>query len=123
MSHSEMLIRLLYFGFERPRDPGENESPMLSHSTHEEGRNFNQRSGEHVRDDKRPVAIQNIGTSKDELQPVREVIQERILRSDFQRIGVDIQANSLRHAHHQRRQCQNARSRAHVEYAIETLDT
>jgi hypothetical protein len=40
---------------------------------------------------------------EDELQPVREIIQARVLRRDFQRAGIDIQANGLRNAHHQRR--------------------
>ena len=41
---------------------------------------------------------------------------------DVQRIGIDIQANGSRHAHHERRQCQHARSRANVEDAVGNRD-
>jgi hypothetical protein len=89
-----MLVGLPHFGFERPADPGENESPTPPHSSNESRGHFHQGGGEHVRDYKGPIAIHNIGATKDELQPIREVIQARILRSNFQRIGVDIQAKA-----------------------------
>ena len=54
MSHSEPLVRLPHFGFERPGDAGENESATTPHTSNKDRRHLDQRSGEHVRQDERP---------------------------------------------------------------------
>src|SRR5262249_60294261 len=51
MPHPEMLIRLPYFRFERPRDAGENESAAVPHTSNEDRRHLDQRSGEDGRHD------------------------------------------------------------------------
>jgi hypothetical protein len=94
MPHSEPLVGLTYFGFEGPRDAGENEPAMAPYTSNQRRRHLDQGSGQHVRDDERPDAVHNIGSAEHELQTVCQVVQARILGSDFQRIGIDIQATA-----------------------------
>ena len=83
MKHSEPLVGLPYFGFEGPRDAGENESATVPHTSNEDRRHLDQGSGEYVRDYERPGAIHNIGSAEHELQPVSQVVQTRMLGRDF----------------------------------------
>ena len=46
MPHSEPLVGLSYFGFERCRDAGENESVTAPHTLNEDRRHLDQGSGE-----------------------------------------------------------------------------
>jgi hypothetical protein len=90
MSHSKPLVRLPDVGFERPVDAGENEAPAASDTSNEDRRHINEGGGEHVRNDEPPGAGHGIGAAEHELEPVCQVVQARMLRRDFQRIGVDI---------------------------------
>ena len=101
MPHSEPLVRLPYFGFEGPGHARENEPATTPDTSNEDRRHLDQRSGKHVRDDEWPGTLHNIGSAGHKLQPIRQVVQARMLARDFQRIGIDIQANCSRHSHHQ----------------------
>ena len=123
MAHPEMLVRVSYLGFDGPGNAGENQPAATRHSTHDQRRHLDQWSGQNVRDDKRPQATYNVRSAADELQAVSQVIEARILSRDSQRIGVSIsRPTPLRHAQYQRRQCENARSRADIEDACDALD-
>src|SRR5215831_8285711 len=62
------------------------------------------------------------GPPEHELQPVRQVIQARMLFCNFQGLTIDIQANCSRHTHLQCQQRQNARSGPNIEDGAGNLE-
>jgi hypothetical protein len=117
MPHSKLLVSVPDFGFERPRDSGQNEPPSASDTPNENRRHINESGGEHVRNDEPPGAGHGIRTAEHELEPVCQIVQARMLRRNLQRIDVYIQTDSPCDTHLQCCQRQNSRSSADIKNA------
>ena len=74
-----MLVRPAHFGVERRMDAREYEPAASRQTLNQDRCHFNQWSCQDIRNYNRPVALHHLRTAEDEFQPVRKLIEPRVL--------------------------------------------
>src|SRR5688572_19018921 len=115
--HTEPLVALRNFRLKRLTNTGKDEPTSVPDTPHQDRRHLNQRSGDDIRNDEWPGAVDGLGSAVHELQPIRQTIQTSMLSCHSQRVSINVEADRARHAHHQRRQREHPGTSANVKDA------